>query len=374
VEKQKILVLMGTRPEAIKLAPVIREFINAPQKPVVRVCSSGQHHEMVTQVLKDFDIKLDIDLGVMCHGQTLASLCSALLTALDSLLEQERPDWLVVQGDTSTVMVGALCAYYRNVKVAHVESGLRSFNKWAPFPEEINRKVAGVVADLHFAPTEGARSNLLREGIPDNQILVTGNTVIDALLWMINKMRTTPVHLPKPIAEAVTNQKRIVLVTGHRRESFGAGLASICDAISNLAQAYEDTVFVYPVHLNPNVQEPVQRILGNIPGVLLTRPLSYLQFVKLMSLAFLVLTDSGGVQEEAPSLGKPVLVMRDTTERPEGIAAGVSKLVGSDKEKICAVVSELLDNASAYESMAVPQNPYGDGHAAERIVTALLSV
>ena len=374
MEKQKILVLVGTRPEAIKLAPVISELINAPQKPVVRVCLSGQHHEMVIQVFRNFDIKPDIDLGVMRHGQTLASLCAALFTALDGLLEQERPDWLVVQGDTSTVMVGALCAYYRKVKVAHVEAGLRSFNKWAPFPEEINRKVAGVVADLHFAPTEGARANLLREGVPDKQILVTGNTVIDALLWTLNKTRAAQVRLPEPIEEAVADRKRIVLVTGHRRESFGAGLASICDAISNLAQAYEDTVFVYPVHLNPNVQEPVQRILGGIPGVLLTKPLSYLQFVKLMSLAFLVLTDSGGVQEEAPSLGKPVLVMRDTTERPEGIAAGVSKLVGADKEKICAAVSNLLDNASVYESMAVPQNPYGDGHAAARIATALLSI
>ena len=373
MDAQTILVLAGTRPEAIKLAPVIRALRETPQKPVVRVCSSGQHRELAAQAFLDFDIEPDINLGVMRHGQTLASLCSALFVTLDPLLAQERPDWIVVQGDTSTVMVGSLCAYFRGIKVAHVEAGLRSFNKMAPFPEEINRRVAGVVADLHFAPTEGARQNLRREGVPDEQILVTGNTVVDALTWMAEKAHTACARLPEQVERAVAEQKRIVLVTGHRRESFGEPLVNICHALRDLAEDYEDTVFVYPVHLNPNVRGPVHKILGDVPGVLLIEPLSYLPFVNLMDRAFLVLTDSGGIQEEAPSLGKPVLVTRDTTERPEGIDAGVSKLVGSDRENVRAAVSALLDNESTYRSMAMAKNPYGDGHAAERIVESLLA-
>ncbi len=369
--RQKILVLAGTRPEAIKLAPVVRELKSHPERFRVRLCCSGQHREMMHQALADFELTPDFDLQVMRPGQSLAGLSAALFGAVDRLLTEEKPDWVVVQGDTTTVMIGVLCAFYRRIRVAHVEAGLRSFDKQAPFPEEVNRRVAGVVADLHFAPTETARANLLREGVAEDQVLVTGNTVIDALLWMTEKVRKRPPQLPPPVHAALAANRRVVLITGHRRESFGPGFRQICLAIRELAERHRDCTFIYPVHLNPNVRAPVFKILGGTDGVILTQPLTYKPFVYLMDQAHLVLTDSGGIQEEAPSLGKPVLVMREVTERPEGVEAGTARLVGTDSNTIITTVERLLRDLNEYRSMARKANPYGDGTAAQRIAAAL---
>jgi UDP-N-acetylglucosamine 2-epimerase (non-hydrolysing) len=370
----KIIFLAGTRPEAIKMAPVVRYFKENANGIQTLLCATGQHKEMLAQALQDFELTPDIDLAVMQPGQTLASLSSALFKAVDAMLEREKPDWIMVQGDTTTVMVASLCAFYRGVKVGHVEAGLRSHDRFHPFPEEINRRVAGLVADRHFPPTESDKQNLLKEGVPADTITVTGNTVIDALIWMVSKVRQEKPGLPSEVEQILSVNKPYVLITGHRRESFGDGFLQICQAIADLARTFPDTAFIYPVHLNPNVQKPVMDILGNIPGVILTEPQTYKPFVRLMDNSRLILTDSGGIQEEAPSLGKPVLVMRDVTERPEGVRAGSSKLVGANHDNIFREVSTLLNDKEAYEQMSKVQNPYGDGKASERILEVMSSV
>ncbi len=365
----KILTIFGTRPEAVKMAPVVRELARTPGVEA-RVCVTAQHREMLDQVLNLFGITPDIDLDLMRPGQSLAELTARVFTHLDPVLSDFQPDWVLVQGDTTTVMASALLAYYHRIRVGHVEAGLRTGDKFQPFPEEINRRVAGVVADLHFAPTEWARQNLLRENVPDEQIIVTGNTVIDALRWVTQQPFDFAAFNFQPAAF-----NRLVLVTAHRRENFGKPLENICEAIRTLADHYAGEVqFVYPVHLNPNVQEPVHRILGNQPHVTLLPPLDYLPLVHLMKRATLVLTDSGGIQEEAPGLGIPTLVLRNTTERPEGVEAGTLKLVGTDPEVIVREARRLLDDPAAHAAMSGAKNPYGDGHAAERIVSALLNL
>lgn len=365
-----VLVLAGTRPEAIKVAPVVMAL---REESGVRttLCSTGQHREMLIQAFADFGLVPDRSLDIMQQGQTLASLSSRLFASVDPVLEELAPDWVLVQGDTTTVMVSSMCAFYRHIRVGHIEAGLRSFRKGAPFPEEINRRVAAVVADLHFAPTATAKGNLLREGVPEAAVVVTGNTVIDALLWMRERIRRDVDLLPPLVRNAREAGKRLVLITGHRRESFGEGFASICRAIRALADAHTDTLFVYPVHLNPQVRKPVGEILSGHERILLLEPLSYKHFIALMDAAHLVLTDSGGIQEEAPALGKPVLVMRDVTERPEGVSAGTAKLVGRELKAIIDNVGNLLTSKEAYAAMANAVNPYGDGLATQRICQAL---
>lgn len=357
----KILLIFGTRPEAIKLAPLVKTLKQTPGVDC-RVCVTAQHREMLDQVMDFFDLQADWDLDLMTPGQSLSGLTAALLNALDPVVRDFSPDWVIVQGDTTTSMVGALVAYYHQVKVCHVEAGLRTGNKFSPFPEEINRRLSSVMTDLHMAPTEKNREALLAEGVPAARIAVTGNTVIDALLWARDRL---------PAWEGETTAP-MILITGHRRESFGEGFEQICQAISELARLYPDHQFVYPVHLNPRVQEPVQRILSGRENVQLIEPLAYPDFVSYMNRCHLILTDSGGVQEEAPSLGKPVLVMRDTTEREEGLAAGTARLVGTRSEDIVREVRRLLDDPVAWQQMAAADNPYGDGKACKRIVERLL--
>ena len=365
----KILTIFGTRPEAVKMAPVVRELARTPGVEP-SVCVTAQHREMLDQVLSLFGITPDIDLDLMRPGQSLAELTARVFTHLDPIIGEFQPDWVLVQGDTTTVMSAALLAYYHRVKVGHVEAGLRTGDKFQPFPEEINRRVAGVVADLHFAPTEWARQNLLCENVPDEHIVVTGNTVIDALHWVVQQ----PFDFSTLNLDLSPDQ-RLVLVTAHRRENFGQPIENICQAIAELAAHYAGEVqFVYPVHLNPNVQEPVYRLLGDQPNITLLPPLDYLPLVHLMKRTTLVLTDSGGIQEEAPGLGIPTLVLRNTTERPEGVEAGTLKLVGTDPEGIVREARRLLDDPAAHAAMSGAKNPYGDGHAAERIVGALLRV
>jgi len=366
----KVLVFVGTRPEAIKMAPVVRELINSKRFSLL-LCSTGQHKEMLEQAFQDFGITPDYRLDVMRPGQTLAGLSSRLFASVDEVLEREKPDWVLVQGDTTTVAIVSLCAFYRQIKVAHIEAGLRSHQKYSPFPEEVNRRVAGVIADLHLAPTEEARKNLLAEGVDERSVAVVGNTVIDALLWMRDMVSGTPNLIPAEVQQAKGEGKRIILVTGHRRESFGEGFENICRAIRTVAEGRDDVLFVYPVHLNPAVMEPVRKMLGDLPGVALLVPMTYKPFVALMDSCDIILTDSGGIQEEGPSLGKPVLVMRDVTERPEGVTAGTAKLVGVSADRIINEIMELLDNNDAYEAMAKAVNPYGDGKAAARIVELL---
>ena len=365
----KVLTIFGTRPEAIKLAPVIKELAKHADQIESKVCVTAQHRQMLDQVLTLFDIRPDYDLNVMQANQTLAQVTANVLTRLDPVMAREKPDWVLVQGDTTTVMAAALSAFYHRIKVGHVEAGLRTFNKHHPFPEEINRKIATAICDLHFAPTETSRANLLREGVPAETIHVTGNTVIDAL-YMAADMPYDPAG--GPLRDVPWHLRRIILVTAHRRENFGQPMEDICGALREIAEAYrEDVHLVYPVHLNPNVQEPVRRILGNMPNITLTEPLEYLPLVHLMKRATLVLTDSGGIQEEAPGLGKPVLVLRETTERPEAVDAGTVRLVGADRERIVCWTRKLLDDRAAYEKMARAVNPYGDGQAAERVVGML---
>lgn len=366
-----VLSIFGTRPEAIKMAPVIRELERHPDRVRSIVCVTAQHRQMLDQVLELFRIKTDYDLDLMQERQTLSELSARILVALDPLLAEVRPDWVLVQGDTTTVMTVSLAAFYRGIKVGHVEAGLRTNNKRAPFPEEINRRITSVMADSHFAPTEQARKALLSEGIPDAAIRVTGNTVIDALLQVRDLVRRELPLLPHGLTEAIAG-KRMILVTAHRRESFDKGLEQMCLGFRDLVLSHPDIAIVYPVHLNPNVREPVYRILGDVERAYLIDPQSYASFVWLMDQAFLILTDSGGVQEEAPSLGKPVLVMRETTERPEGIAAGNAALVGTDRAQIVNRTTELLMDAGRYTTMAMARNPYGDGKAAMRIVESIL--
>lgn len=353
------------------MAPVI---LRARQEShvEVRVCTTGQHREMLDQVLQLFDIRPDIDLNLMQPGQTLSSLTAQVLTACQPVFQSERPDWILVHGDTTTTLAASLAAYYAQVPVAHIEAGLRTGNLYSPWPEELNRKLTAGIAQLHFAPTEQARQNLLREGVEPTCIHVTGNTVIDALQSVHQRIEATPKLVNELDSQFpyLAGDKRIILVTGHRRENFGAGFTGICEAILKLAER-GDVEIVYPVHLNPNVKGPVHDMLGAHPRVHLISPMDYLPFVRLLARCSLILTDSGGIQEEAPALGKPVLVMRDTTERPEAIVAGTAALVGTNADRIVATATRLLDDASAYTRMAQAHNPYGDGHASDRIVDIL---
>ena len=379
----RILSIIGTRPEAVKMAPVLHELRRTPGIESL-LCVTGQHREMLDQVLNLFNIIPDIDLNLMRPHQTLAKLTSAVFSRLDPVLSNLTPDWVLIQGDTTTVMATSLLAYYHRIKIGHIEAGLRTGDKWQPFPEEVNRRVASVVTDLHFAPTEWSRQNLLRENIPDHHIIVTGNPVIDAL-QSIAKMApndTVQVLLTRLRLEPADEQPqspdvgsaRIILVTAHRRENFGEPLENICSALRQLTELYGDTLrIIYPVHLNPNVWRPVHQLLGDLPNISLLRPLPYLSWVHLMKRATLILTDSGGVQEEAPALGIPVLVMRQVTERPEGIQAGTVRLVGTQTECIVQETRRLLENPQAYAEMAHAANPYGDGQAAPRIVQAILN-
>ena len=369
--RKKILIIAGTRPEAIKTVSVVRALRAFPDLFDARLCASGQHREMLAQAFADFDMAPDINLDVMTAGQTLSSLSARLFSALDGLYAREEPDVVLVQGDTTTVQVAALAAFYRHIRVGHIEAGLRSHNMAAPFPEEMNRRIAGLTAAWHFAPTALARRNLLAENVPDETILVTGNTVIDALLWMRDLIDREVPALPKPVEEALAGGRRVILVTGHRRESFGEGFQRICAALLELARRFPDVRLVYPVHLNPKVRDVVHGLLAGSSGVILCEPLTYKPFVRLMAESRLILTDSGGIQEEGPSLGKPVLVMRDLTERPEGVEAGVNILVGTDTAVIVETASRLLHDADAYRAVADIPNPYGDGRGGERIAAFL---
>jgi UDP-N-acetylglucosamine 2-epimerase (non-hydrolysing) len=373
---KRICIVIGTRPEAIKMAPVIQALKKAAlieSRLDVRVCVTAQHRQMLDQVLELFGITPDFDLDIMRSGQDLTDVTIRVLAGVRDVLKSYSPDIVMVHGDTTTTFATALAAYYERISVAHVEAGLRTGNIYAPWPEELNRRLTGAITTLHFAPTENARLNLLREGVDPTAIHVTGNTVIDALLTVAEQIKTDP-----ELSNRFDSQfsyldpaKRLILVTGHRRENFGEGFENICRALKALS-ARGDTEIVYPVHLNPNVREPVQRLLADEPSIHLIEPLDYLPFIALMGRAYLVLTDSGGIQEEAPSLGKPVLVMRDTTERPEGIQAGTVKLVGTNESLIVTEAAALLDDPVLYQRMATASNPYGDGHAAERVVSAIL--
>lgn len=364
----RVLSIFGTRPEAIKMAPVVARLADTSEVES-RVCVTAQHRQMLDQVLDLFDVHPDYDLDLMRPDQPLPDLTAAVFTGLDPVMRDFQPDWVLIQGDTTTVMAAALLAYYHHARVGHVEAGLRTGDKWQPFPEEINRRVASSVADLHFAPTEWARRNLLREGIAPDKVIVTGNPVIDAL----QSVATRPYDFASGPLASIPSGRRILVVTAHRRENFGKPMEDIFTALRRIADSYAEDVFlVYPVHMNPSVRQPAHRLLGGLPNVLLTDPLDYLPMVHLMKRAYLVLTDSGGLQEEAPALGTPVLVLRRVTERPEAIEAGTACLVGTETERIVAETRHLLDHREAREAMARAVNPFGDGHAAERIVRALL--
>jgi UDP-N-acetylglucosamine 2-epimerase (non-hydrolysing) len=371
----RVLSVFGTRPEAVKMAPVVRA-LSSHSSIESLVCVTAQHRQMLDQVLDLFQIKPDIDLDLMRPDQSLAELTAAVFSSLDPVLKRLQPDWVLVQGDTTTVMAAALLSYYNRIKVGHVEAGLRTGDKWQPFPEEINRRVAGVVTDLHFAPTEWSRQNLLREGVPAKQVVVTGNPVIDALYSVADlPPDAQTIQLLERAGNPVQggSQRRLVLITAHRRENFGAPLEAICAALRTLAESYGESLqMIYPVHLNPNVQGPVHRLLGDVPNILLTPPLDYLPMVHIMKRSTLVLTDSGGLQEEVPGFGVPVLVMREVTERPEGVQAGTVRLVGTDTERIVDQARLLLDSPAEYARMASAVNPYGDGKAAWRILQAIL--
>lgn len=367
----KVLSIFGTRPEAVKMAPVVKA-LQAEDGIESRICVTAQHREMLDQVLALFHIQPNHDLNLMRPDQSLSELTAQIFSELDPVLAEEHPDWILVQGDTTTVMAASLAAFYRGIKVGHVEAGLRTGDKRQPFPEEINRRITSIVADLHFAPTELSHQNLLKEGIPEWRITVTGNTVIDALHEIANSKPPKNVTSWLEDWGIAAGKKRLILVTAHRRENFGEPIEQICGALHELAERYKDGIqIVYPVHLNPNIQEPVNRILKEVPQIHLILPQDYLTLVHLMKSAVIVLTDSGGIQEEATGLGKPTLVLREKTERPEGVSAGVLKLVGTDKRTIVREASILLDDAGAYQKMAHAANPFGDGHAAERIVRAL---
>ena len=393
----RVLSIFGTRPEAVKMAPVVQELARTPGITSL-ICVTAQHRQMLDQVLSLFNLTPDIDLDLMRPNQSLAELTAAIFTGLDPVLEDVRPDWILVQGDTTTVMAASLAAFYRRIRVGHVEAGLRTADKWQPFPEEINRRVASVAADLHFAPTEWSKQNLLHENISAERIVVTGNPVIDALhtvaslpptpdvIALFNRLGLVPTQpttqstpAPSPLSPSTLPASqarvgpRLLLVTAHRRENFGQPLEDICTALASLARIYGDAIrIVYPVHLNPNVQATVYRRLSGIPNLHLLPPLDYLPMVHFMKRATLVLTDSGGLQEEAPGLGVPVLVMRELTERPEGVAAGTVRLVGTDPQRILSETCRLLEDPLAHASMAQAINPYGDGKAAPRIVQAIL--
>ncbi|MBQ9467277.1 MAG: UDP-N-acetylglucosamine 2-epimerase (non-hydrolyzing) [Muribaculaceae bacterium] len=383
--KKKVMLVFGTRPEAIKMAPLVKAFQADSEHFDTLVCVTAQHRQMLDQVLEIFDIKPEIDLDIMKQGQDLYDITSRVLLGMRDVLREHRPDVVLVHGDTTTSTAAALAAFYQQVPVGHVEAGLRTHNIYSPWPEEMNRQITGRIATYDFAPTPLSRQNLLDENTDGSKILVTGNTVIDALYWVVDKIKNNAAldgKLKQLLLEAGYDTdrvekggRRLVLITGHRRENFGDGFINICRAIKTLSERYPDVDFVYPMHLNPNVRQPIHATFGedlsNLGNLFFIEPLEYLSFVFLMEKATIVLTDSGGIQEEAPGLGKPVLVMRDTTERPEALDAGTVKLVGTDYDKITGNVSLLLDDAAAYEQMSHAVNPYGDGHACERIVAHL---
>jgi len=374
--KRKILTVFGTRPEAIKMAPVVKELAGYPEIFESKVCVTAQHRTMLDQVLNLFKIKPDYDLNIMKPGQNLTDITCNVLQGIDGVLRDFKPDLVLVHGDTTTSMATSLSAYYQQIAVGHVEAGLRTGNIYSPWPEEMNRRLTGAITTYHFAPTERSRDNLLGEGVSGEKITVTGNTVVDALLGVVQLLRNDIAlqQQMKTRFSFLDAGKRLILVTGHRRENFGEGFEQMCDALKTLVEKHPDVEIVYPVHLNPNVQEPVNRILGNISSIHLIEPLEYLPFVYLMDRSYIIVTDSGGVQEEAPSLGKPVLVMRDTTERPEAVTAGTIKLVGVNTEAIVNEVNTLLNETAAFDAMSRAHNPYGDGHASERIVSYLKKV
>jgi UDP-N-acetylglucosamine 2-epimerase (non-hydrolysing) len=368
---QKILVVFGTRPEAIKLAPLIRALKAEPHHFCARICVTGQHRSMLDQVLEAFEITPDHDLSIMQPGQDLYQITTRCLDRLKPVVQAEQPDWVLVQGDTTTTFAASLAAYYQHVRVGHIEAGLRTDDKARPFPEEMNRRLTSCIADLHFAPTPRARQNLIREGIAEQTIHVTGNTGIDALFYIRERNGHGLAQIPG--LENWKNGRKMILVTGHRRENFGAGFQRICEALRHIALR-GDLDLIYPVHLNPNVQQPVRSCLGSLPNVFLIDPQDYIPFVSLMQRAHIILTDSGGVQEEAPSLGKPVLVMREVTERPEAVEAGTATLVGTNTEQIVTETARLLEDATEYERRRRIHNPYGDGNASKRIIHLLASI
>lgn len=382
---KKVMLVFGTRPEAIKMAPLVKEFQKQPKRVETVVCVTGQHREMLDQVLKIFDIKPDYDLNIMKQGQDLYDVTARVLTGMRDVLKEVKPDVVLVHGDTTTSTAAALAAFYQQIPVGHVEAGLRTHNIYSPWPEEMNRLLTGRLATYHFSPTPLSRNNLIKESVDDRNIIITGNTVIDALYWVVDKIKNNKEldnELEDILSKAgydvnrLNNGKKLVLITGHRRENFGDGFINMCTAIKDLTVKYPDLDFVYPMHLNPNVRKPIHEVFGeNLSGLknmFFIEPLEYLSFVYLMEKSCIVLTDSGGIQEEAPGLGKPVLVMRDTTERPEALDAGTVKLVGTDYNKIVNEVSSLIDDKAAYEKMSKAVNPYGDGLACGRIVNALL--
>lgn len=364
---KKNLVVFGTRPEAIKMAPLVKEFEKHPGFET-KVCVTAQHREMLDQVLEFFDITPDYDLDLMKPGQNLYGLTADIITGLKPILEEFKPDFIYVHGDTTTTMASSIAGFYAGAKVVHVEAGLRTHNKQSPFPEEANRQITGRVTDIHLAPTQASKENLLKENVEEHTIAVTGNTVIDALLYSSEKVKDYHSEEINALKAQLDPNKRLILVTGHRRENHGDGFTRICQALKEIAEQNPDVHIVYPVHLNPKVKGPVHEILSEIPNIDLIAPLSYPSFVWLMNQAYMIITDSGGVQEEAPSLGKPVLVMRDTTERPEAVEAGTVILVGTDTQKIVTETQALLDDDNRYKTMSTLHNPYGDGNACERIV------
>lgn len=370
---KKVLCVFGTRPEAIKMAPLVK-YLEADPRFDLKVCVTAQHREMLDQVLELFHIVPDYDLDLMKHKQTLNDVTAKILVQLKPVLTEFKPDVVLVHGDTATTFATSLAAYYEQIAVGHIEAGLRTGNIYSPWPEEANRKLTGAITTYHFAPTKESEANLLRENFNQDNITVTGNTVIDALLLVREKLKTD-IDLQAAMAKKfafLDDSKKLILVTGHRRENFGEGFENICKALAKIATDYDDVEILYPVHLNPAVSEPVNRLLSGIDTIKLIEPQQYLEFVYLMDRSHIILTDSGGIQEEAPSLGKPVLVMRETTERPEAVSAGTVKLVGTDVDKICDEMQRLLTNAEAYKEMSVAHNPYGDGHACERIAEQLL--
>lgn len=363
---KNVMFVFGTRPEAIKLCPLIIEFKKSEQDFKVIVCVTAQHREMLDQILRVFNIEPDHDLNIMKDNQSLFQITSTALQEVGKVINSEKPDWVFIQGDTATTFASSLAAYYCKVPIAHVEAGLRTYNKYSPFPEEINRRLTTHLSDLHLAPTETNKNNLIREGIQKENIYITGNTVIDALLWVRNKLNTEN-RIFSDLSE-IDFKKKIILVTGHRRENFGQGFINICEALKEIATRYNDVELVYPVHLNPNVKKPVMNILSGISNIKLLAPLEYEPFVYLMDKSYFIISDSGGVQEEAPSLGKPLLVTRDTTERPEAVKQGSVKLVGTNKEIIIEAASSLLNDREQYLRMSEVKNIYGDGTASKRIV------
>lgn len=380
-EKKRILIIFGTRPEAIKMAPVVYSFKEDTHNFETRVCVTAQHREMLDQVLKIFDIQPDYDLNIMKKGQDLYDISAKVLLQIKEVFSQFRPDLVLVHGDTTTSTIAALAAFYMQVSIGHVEAGLRTNNKYSPWPEEMNRQITGRLANYHFSPTQKSRENLLKENVDEKSIVITGNTVIDALYLALDKIRNNEL-LKISITEQLNtllfnridlDKSKIILVTGHRRENFGQGFLDICESLKEIALKYSNIEIIYPVHMNPNINEPVHKLLDGIFNIHLIDPLEYLPFIYLMSKSFIILTDSGGIQEEAPSLGKPVLVMREVTERPEAVEAGTVELVGTDKNLIIERVSKLITDNSHYDKMSKAHNPYGDGYASKRIVDFILN-